>query len=102
MPRICAAFSALALAGCTVMSAEERLQRDCLASDQASCAALERRADLPETLRAPTSTAEPRLYPRAGVTVGTGGNIGGGVGLSIGADPFADPWRDPWERRGRW
>ena len=105
-PRICAVSSALLgammLGGCMVPEPGDRVAENCAAGDQPSCEVLERRADLPQTMRAPTSSAEPRMWPSAGVTVGSGGRMGGGVALGIGVDPFGDPWRDPFRRQDGW
>ena len=97
-----AALAALLLAGCTVMGPEDRAMEACRAGDEASCEVLERRAELPDTMPAPMSSAVPVIWPSAGVAVGSGGRVGGGVGIGIGAYPFGDPWRDPWRRYDRW
>ena len=94
--------AALLLAGCAVTSVDDRVAEACAAGDGPSCQVLERRAELPETMPAPMSTAVPAVWPSAGVTVGSGGRVGGGVALGIGAYPFADPWREPWRRQDRW
>ncbi len=97
-----AVFGAVWLAGCTVMSVEDRAMQDCRAGDEASCQVLERRAELPETMPAPMSSSVPAVWPSASVAVGSGGRVGGGIGIGVGAYPFGDPWRDPWRRYDRW